>query len=79
MIVSVGWLSRLSADPWVGGDSVSDLGVLAGQVDLFGQVASQSTAHRVIQSIGPDQLEAIRAARAKARAAAGRPEAALNL
>ncbi len=61
-----------------GGDCVSDLGVLAGQVDLFGKVASESTAHRVIDSIGPDQLEALRAARAVARAAAwqagARPE-----
>ena len=61
-----------------GGDCVSDLGVLAGQVDLFGEVASESTAHRVIQSIGPDQLEAIRAARATARSnawrAGARPE-----
>ncbi len=53
-----------------GGDCVSDLGVLAGQEDLFGRIASESTAHRVIRSIGADQLEAIRAARAKARATA---------
>lgn len=51
-----------------GGDCVADLGVLRGQEDLFGQVASESTAHRVIRSIGPDQLEALRTARAKARA-----------
>ena len=51
-----------------GGDCVADLGVLAGQEDLFGRVASESTAHRVIRSISPTQLEAIRAARAKARA-----------
>ena len=51
-----------------GGDCVSDLGVLAGQEALFGSVASESTTHRVIKSIGADQLEAIRAARAKARA-----------
>ena len=61
-----------------GGDCVCDLGVLAGQVGLFGKVASESTAHRVIRSIGPDQLEAIRVARAKARNAAwqagARPE-----
>ncbi len=53
-----------------GGDCVSDLGVLRGQEDLFGRVASESTAHRVIRTIDAEQLEAIRAARAKARASA---------
>jgi len=53
-----------------GGDCVSDLGVLAGQKDLFGKVASNSTAHRVITSIGEVELEALRAARARARASA---------
>ncbi len=61
-----------------GGDCVADLGVLAGQQDLFGGVASTSTAHRVIDSIGAEQLQTIRAARAKARAiawqAGARPE-----
>jgi hypothetical protein len=51
-----------------GGDCVSDLGVLAGQRDLFGNVASNSTAHRVISSIGQSELEGLRSARAKARA-----------
>jgi hypothetical protein len=50
-----------------GGDCVSDLGVLSGQGALFGRVASQTTAHRVIKSIDGELLEAIRAARAKAR------------
>lgn len=50
-----------------GGDCVSDLGVLAGQEQLFGAVASQSTAHRAIKSIDVSLLNAIRAARAKAR------------
>lgn len=50
-----------------GGDHVSDLGVLRGQQPLFGAVASESTAHRVIKSIDAGRLEAIRAARAKAR------------
>jgi hypothetical protein len=50
-----------------GGDCVSGLGVLGGQEALFGQVASTTTAHRVIKSIDADRLEAIRAARAKAR------------
>jgi Transposase DDE domain group 1 len=49
-----------------GGDHVSDLGVLRGQEALFGAVASESTAHRVIKSIGADLLEAIRVARARA-------------
>jgi Transposase DDE domain group 1 len=49
-----------------GGDHVSDLGVLRGQQALFGDVASETTVHRVIKSIDPDLLEAIRAARAKA-------------
>jgi hypothetical protein len=47
-----------------GGDHVSDLGVLRGQRALFGAVASESTAHRVIKSIDGEALEAIRAARA---------------
>lgn len=56
-----------------GGDCVADLGVLRGQEDLFGQVASESTAHRVVRSIGPDQLEALRTARANAWEAGARP------
>ncbi|MGV1050475.1 MAG: IS1380 family transposase [Solirubrobacterales bacterium] len=61
-----------------GGDHVSDLGVLRGQEALFGPVASETTAHRVVKSISSDLLEAIRAARAKALAkawdAGARPE-----
>jgi hypothetical protein len=49
-----------------GGDCLSDLGVLRGQEGLFGPVASESTAHRVIKSIDAVALEATRAARAKA-------------
>jgi hypothetical protein len=49
-----------------GGDHVSDLGVLRGQEALFGSVASETTAHRVIKAIDADLLEAIRLARAKA-------------
>jgi len=49
-----------------GGDCLSDLGVLRGQEVLFGRVASESTAHRVIKSIDAVAGEAIRAARAKA-------------
>jgi hypothetical protein len=50
-----------------GGDCLSDLGALRDQVDLFGRVASDSTAWRVIDAIDPERLEAIRAARARAR------------
>jgi hypothetical protein len=61
-----------------GGDHVSDLGVLRGQQALFGAVASETTAHRVLKSIDAGLLEAIRAARAKALAkawdAGARPE-----
>jgi hypothetical protein len=62
-----------------GGDHVTDLGVLRGQEALFGPVASETTAHRVVKSIGAGSLEAIRAARAEALAkawkAGGRPRA----
>ncbi len=53
-----------------GGDCLSDLGALRDQVDLFGAVASDSTAWRVIDSIDAEQLGRIRAARASARARA---------
>lgn len=61
-----------------GGDCVTDLGVLRDQGVLFGAVASERTAHRVIKSIDAERLEAIRGARAKARGwaweAGARPE-----
>lgn len=53
-----------------GGEHVTDLGVLRGQEALFGAVASESTAHRVIKSIDAEALEGIRTARAKALAKA---------
>src|SRR5829696_2850198 len=53
-----------------GGDHVTDLGVLRGQEALFGAVASETTAHRVVKSIDADLLEAIRVARAEALARA---------
>jgi hypothetical protein len=53
-----------------GGDHVSDLGVLRGQEALFGAVASETTAHRVIRSVDAGRLEAIRAARGMALARA---------
>ncbi|HEY2594395.1 MAG TPA: IS1380 family transposase [Chloroflexota bacterium] len=53
-----------------GGRCVSDLAALAGQVSLFGEVASVSTARRVVLSVGERELAEIRAARAAARARA---------
>ena len=53
-----------------GGDCVTDLGVLRGQQALFGAVASETTAHRVLKSIDSELLDRIRAARAAARARA---------
>ena len=61
-----------------GGECVSDLGALADQPDLFGRVASHSTASRVLHAVGARERAAIRAARAAARERAwrlgGRPE-----
>ena len=51
-----------------GGRCVSDLAALAGQPALFGEVASVSTARRVMLGIGDRELAAIRQARASARA-----------
>ena len=53
-----------------GGRCVSDLAALAGQESLFGEVASVSTARRVVQSVGESELKSLRAARARARAGA---------
>ena len=53
-----------------GGRCVSDLAALAGQESLFGNVASVSTARRVVQSVGESELAGIRAARTAARARA---------
>jgi hypothetical protein len=53
-----------------GGDCVSDLGALADQPDLFGRVASHSTASRLLCALGEEELQAIRAARRAARARA---------
>jgi Transposase DDE domain group 1 len=61
-----------------GGEHLTDLGVLRGQQSLFGAVASETTAHRVLKSIDTEALEALRAARAVALAkawdAGARPE-----
>ena len=53
-----------------GGRCVSDLQALAGQASLFGEVASVSTARRVVLSVGESELAGIRAARAAARSRA---------
>jgi Transposase DDE domain group 1 len=50
-----------------GGRCVSDLAALAGQASLFGEIASVSTARRVVCSIGPSELARVRRARAIAR------------
>jgi len=50
-----------------GGECVSDLDALACQPNLFGQVASHSTASRLLHALGSRELEALRAERAKAR------------
>jgi hypothetical protein len=53
-----------------GGRCVSDLAALAGQASLFGEVASVSTARRVVLSVGERELAGVRSARAVARARA---------
>jgi Transposase DDE domain group 1 len=57
-----------------GGDALCDLGGLRDQEALFGPVASDSTAYRLIERIAedPESLERVRAARAEARARAHR-------
>jgi hypothetical protein len=55
-----------------GGECVSDLGGLRDQPALFGEVASDSTAYRVIEAIAADPalLDGLRCAHAKARSCA---------
>jgi hypothetical protein len=53
-----------------GGDCLADLGALRDQLDLFGGVASDSTAFRVIDSIDERCLDRLRGAVAVARARA---------
>ena len=50
-----------------GGRCVSDLGALGDQVALFGEIASGSTARRVLLEIGDRERDAIRVARAISR------------
>jgi hypothetical protein len=57
-------LAVMAAD---GGSCVSDLAVLAGQGALFGNIASVSTARRVLLKVGESEVERIRQARAVAR------------
>jgi hypothetical protein len=57
-------LAVLLAD---GGETIADLGVLRQQPDLFGQVASDATAWRVLAAIDEPRLVRLRAARAAAR------------
>ena len=51
-----------------GGECVSDLKVLRDQPDLFGEVASQPTAWRLLDAVDADLLTRLAAARAAARA-----------
>lgn len=55
-----------------GGDCLADLGVLRDQEVLFGRVASDATAWRLINMLTEERLDAIRLARAAARERAWR-------
>jgi hypothetical protein len=57
-------LAVLLAD---GGEAISDLAVLRNQPDLFGSVASDPTAWRVLAALDATSLARLRAARAQAR------------
>lgn len=61
-----------------GGDCLADLGALRDQPQLFGRVASDATAWRVIDRLDERHLEAVRrarrAARTRAWACGGRPD-----
>src|SRR5215211_4589566 len=50
-----------------GGDCVTDLGALRDQPALFGEVASHSTASRLLHALGPREREELQNARARAR------------
>jgi hypothetical protein len=50
-----------------GADAISGIAVLGDRQDLHGPVASMPTTWRVLDRVGPQQLPAIRAARARAR------------
>jgi Transposase DDE domain group 1 len=51
-----------------GGDCVTDMAAYEGQERLFGAKASETTTHRVLKSVDEQLLDAVRAARAAARA-----------
>ncbi|WP_406221582.1 IS1380 family transposase [Streptomyces canus] len=53
-----------------GGEAITDLALLRDQAEVFGPVASTPTAWRLLASIDPAALAALRAARATAREAA---------
>ena len=59
-----------------GGDCVSDLGALRDQPEVFGAVASTSTAWRIVDSITEKDLDGMREARRQARERAWRRGAA---
>jgi len=59
-----------------GGDCLSDLGALRDQPEVFGDVASTSTAWRVVDGITEKDLEGLREARRQARERAWRRGAA---
>ena len=50
-----------------GGDALCDLGALRDQEVLFGPVASDATAWRLVATLGEEHLAKVREARAKAR------------
>ena len=50
-----------------GGRCVSDLGALGDQTAIFGEIASGSTARRVLLEVGEQERDAIGVARANAR------------
>jgi len=58
-----------------GGDCLADLGAVRDQAVLVGEVASGSTAFRVIDQIASDPagLDCLRAAHARARASGSSP------
>lgn len=55
-----------------GGECLSDLGVLRDQEVLFGEVASDATAWRLLDALDEERLDQVRRARASARARAWR-------
>ena len=50
-----------------GGETIADLAVLRNQAELFGSVASDPTAWRLLSKMDSEALARLRAARAQAR------------